>query len=99
MPLLRKKNKQEPKKRSRLRAVPWAALLQVAVVIRARWQRLSAKDRQRFTELLRESQGRAGNLNSRQREELRKIAARLDLRGAARELAPILRGKGRGKRR
>jgi hypothetical protein len=96
---LRKKNKPATKKRSRLRALPWAALLQIAVVVRSRWLAVPAKDRARFVELLRESQGRAGNLSSRQREELRKVVRKFDLKGAAAELAAIVRGGGKRKRR
>jgi hypothetical protein len=100
VPLVTKRRKAEvAKKRSRLRALPWAALLQVAIVLRARWQTLSSKDRARLTELLRESQGRLGNLSSRQRDELRKLVRKLDLKGTFRELAPIVRGGGKRKRR
>jgi hypothetical protein len=96
---LRKKQKGQEGKRSRLRALPWAALLQVAMVLRTRWMALSSKDRARFAQLLRESQGRAGNLSSRQRDELRKLVRKFDTKSAVRELAPIMRGGGKGKRR
>jgi hypothetical protein len=99
VPSLRKTRKAEAPKRSRLRALPWALLLQIAMVMRDRWRRLSAKDRARVAELLRESQGRAGNLNSRQRDELRKLVRKLDLKGAAKDLAPLMRGGARGKKR
>jgi hypothetical protein len=99
VPSTRRKRKLQPAKRSRLRAIPWALLLQVAVVLRNRWLSLSAKDRARFTELLRESQGRLGNLNSRQRDDLRKLVGRFDLRATAGELAPIVRGGGKRGRR
>jgi hypothetical protein len=95
----RKRKVQTVGKGSRLKALPWAALLQVAMLLRTRWRSLSAKDRARMTELLRESQGRVGNLSSRQRDELRKLVRKLDLKGAARELAPIVRGGGKRKRR
>ena len=100
MPSFRKKKRTlDVPKRSRLRALPWAGLLQAAMVLRDRWRTLSAKDRARFTELLRESQGRVGNLSSRQRDELRKLVRKLDLRGAAKDLAPIVRGGTRRKKR
>jgi hypothetical protein len=96
---LGRKSKLPERKRWRLRALPWAAILQAVIVVRARWVALSSKDRARFLQLLRQSQGRAGNLSSRDRDELRKIVRKLDLKGAAGELAPALRGKGRRKRR
>lgn len=96
---LRKKRKLDVPKRSRLRALPWAGLLQVAMMARDRWRALSAKDRARLTELLRESQGRVSNLSSRQRDELRKLVRKLDLKGAVKDLAPLVRGGARRKKR
>jgi hypothetical protein len=49
---------------------------------------------------VRRSRGRTGNLSTKERKELRKLVQKLDLRGAGRELMPLVRGgKRRGKRR
>jgi hypothetical protein len=79
-------------KLDRAKGLPWLALLQAGVIVGKRWSALSAKDRARLGSLLRESRGRMGNLSARQRAELRRLARKLDLRGASRELVPLLRG-------
>ena len=84
--------------RARLRAIPWAAMARVAVVIGQRWTALPAKERERLARLVRESRGRPGNLNAGERKELRKLVGKLDLRGAGRELLPLVRGA-RGRKR
>jgi hypothetical protein len=40
-----------------------------------------------------------GNLSVKERNELRKLAGKLDLKGAGRELLPMLRGGKRGRKR
>ncbi len=63
-----------------------------------RWRALSEKDRARLTRLVRESRGRLGHLSARERDELRKLVRKLDLKGMGRELLPLVRG-GRGRKR
>ena len=95
------RSKATPKsKRERLKALPWAALLQGVVVIGQRWRALSEKDRARVTSLVRDSHGRLGNLSTKERAELRSLAGKLDLKGIGRELLGLARGgRGRGRRR
>jgi hypothetical protein len=81
---------------SRLKALPWAVIARAAVVAGKRWTALSGKERARLASLVRGSRGRPGNLNLRERNELRKLVRKLDLKGAGRELLPLVRG---GKRR
>jgi hypothetical protein len=76
------------------KALPWAAVLQGAIVVGRRWKGLSAKDRERLKQLLAESGGRVSSLSAKQRKELRKLAGKLDLKGMGRELI-ALRGRGR----
>jgi len=86
-------------KARRLKALPWAALLQASVVIGKRWRALSSKERDRLAGLLRASGGRPSNLSEKERRELRKLAGKLDLRGLGRELTALgRRGRGRGRR-
>jgi hypothetical protein len=85
-------------KRSRLKALPWAALLQAGLAFGERWRAMSEKDRARLTQLVRQSRGRVGNLSARDREELRKVVRKLDLKAMGREMLPLVRG-GRRKRR
>ena len=81
---------------TKLGRTPWLLALQAAVVAGQHWRALDEKDRHRLTTLLRDSRGWPGNLTSRERDELRKLAARLDLPGIGRDLLPLAR---RGRRR
>jgi hypothetical protein len=83
----------------RVKALPWAVLLQVGVAVGERWRSLSEKDRARLTGLARDSRGRLGNLSAKERNELRGLVRKLDIRGVGSELRPLLRGRGRRKRR
>ena len=83
----------------RVRAVPWALLLRGGVIVGRRWSALSSKERVRLAQLLRESRGRARNLSTRQRLELRKLWRKLDMKGMSRELMPLVRGGKRSRRR
>ena len=99
-------SKRSPKVKStgsRLKALPWAALLQAGVAFGKRWRGLSERDRARLTQLTRErlrvQHGRLGNLSTREREELRKLVGKLDVKGMGREMFGQFRGAGRRKRR
>jgi hypothetical protein len=85
--------------RERVRALPWAALVQGGVVVGRRVADLSAKDRARLGRLLRESRGWPGRLAPKDRAELRKLLGKLDPKSLSRELLPLVRGGGRRKRR
>ena len=50
-----------------------------------RWRRSQTKERARLAQLVRESRGRLGNLSAKEREELRKLARKLDLKGMGRD--------------
>jgi hypothetical protein len=80
-------------------AVPWALLLRGGMIVGKRWSALSSRERARLAQLVRESRGRLGNLSTRQRADLRKLARKLDLRGMGRELMPLVRGGRRSRRR
>ena len=84
---------------SRLKAIPWAVLARVGVVVGTRWTALSAKERARLASLVRGSRGRPRNLSVRDRYELRKLVRKLDLKGAGRELLPLVSGGKRRRRR
>lgn len=73
-------------------------MLQSIVVIRRHWRSLSEKDRARLASLARDSRGRWGNLNAKERAELRRLTGKLDLKGIARDVAGLARG-GRARRK
>jgi hypothetical protein len=83
---------------SRLKAIPWAALLQAVAAAGQRWRSLSGKDRARLSRLLRGSRGRPGNLSSKERGELRKLVRKLDLKGMGRDVLAPLRSARRKRR-
>jgi hypothetical protein len=83
---------------SGLKAVPWAMLARAGVVVGQRWTALSSKERARLASLVAGSRGRPGNLSVKDRNELRKLTRKLDLKGAGRELM-ALRGGRRGRKR
>jgi hypothetical protein len=83
----------ESKLKRNVKSVPWAALLQGSLIVGKRWMALSAKERARLTEILRESRGHLGNLSVKERSELRKLAHRLDLKGMGSELMVLARGR------
>jgi hypothetical protein len=84
--------------RETLSALPWLAVARGAMIVGRRWTALSAKERARLVELVRESGGRVGNLSVKQRLELRRLAGRLDLKAMTRELMALRRGRARGRR-
>ncbi|TMK40873.1 MAG: hypothetical protein E6G56_05620 [Actinobacteria bacterium] len=80
----------------KLRALPWAVLLDAGVVLGRRWNALSGRERKRLGELLLATRGQMANLSVRERAELRRLVKKLDLAAAGRELVPFanrLRGK------
>ncbi len=87
------RQKSKSKVKRTVEAVPWAVVARGGVIVGKRWVALSAKERARLRELVRESRGRLGNLSAKQRVELRKLARKLDLTGMGSELLPLLRGE------
>ncbi|HWX95418.1 MAG TPA: hypothetical protein VNZ01_01090 [Solirubrobacteraceae bacterium] len=82
----------------RIRSLPWAAALQAGIVLRSRWKSLSQKDRARLMRLMRDSRGRLSNLSGKERQELRRLVVKADLKGIGRDLL-ALRGRRRRRRR
>jgi hypothetical protein len=95
---VRRRKAESNNKSERLKELPWMAVLQGVVLVGRRWRSLSAKDRARLGRLVRDSQGRVGNLSRKERAELRKLVGKLDIRGLAGDLASLARGRGRRRR-
>ncbi len=85
-------------KLQRVRALPWAALAQAAVVIARRWFVLSPEERARLARLARDSQGRPGRLSRGQRAELHALIGKLEVSAVGRELLALARGRAGGGR-
>ena len=69
-------------------------LLDVALVARERWSRLENADQRRLAQILRHGR----HMSARDRAELRRIVAKLELLDAGRELMPMI-GRRAKKRR
>jgi hypothetical protein len=95
MPHLKHSDKSEKSSKStvdRAKALPWALMLQAGFVVGNRLSKLTASERERLLKLLRDSGGRLNSLTEKERKELSRIAAKLDLRGMSGELLPLFRG-------
>ena len=91
--MFRSSKPSKKEKRERVKALPWAAVLQAVFVVRRHWRSLSEKDRARLASLARDSGGRWGNLSAKERAELRKLAGKLDVKGLGRELTGLRRSR------
>ena len=84
----------------RLRALPWLLLFEAARALHSHvMDDLSPRDRRRVAEILRSSHGNPLNVSSAQRNELRAIAAKFDVKGLGRDLVPhaVRHARRRGK--
>jgi hypothetical protein len=73
------------------RALPWALLLEVVVLARDHVGRLTPGERAHLVALVRKSRGRPGNLSAHERNDVRRLAGKLDLPALGRGLGPIAR--------
>jgi hypothetical protein len=81
-----------------LRRVPLIMLAQAAVAARRHWNLLEPHERAELARLVRASRGRPSNLTKRERDELRRVVAKLDLLTLGRTLAPFGRSIRRGRK-
>jgi hypothetical protein len=85
---------------SRVRAVPWSIVFQLALTARKHWKRLEPKDRSRLAELIKKSQGLPNRLSAKERTEFRALVAKLEPAAFAKSIVPIgRRAVMRGRRR
>lgn len=73
------------------RAVPWALALELAVAARDHWGKLTPGERAHLQSLVKKFKGRPANLTPRDRKDLRRILAKMDLPGMGRSLLPRVR--------
>jgi len=89
-------------KLTRIRALPWLLLFEALRTVHSHvMDDLSPRERRRVTEILRASHGNPMNVSPAQREELRAIAAKFDVKGLGRDLMPhaVSHARRRGRRR
>jgi hypothetical protein len=82
---------------ARLRALPWLMLFEVARGVHSHvMDALSPAERRRVMQILRTSKGNPANVTPREREDLRRIAGKLDLKRLGQDLAPrVIAGRRR----
>jgi hypothetical protein len=73
------------------RTIQWAVLLELVVLVRDHWERLTPGERAHLSALVRKSRGRPGNLTPGERRDLRRLAAKLDIPALGRSAAPVAR--------
>jgi len=83
---------------SRVKELPWAAMIGALLAIGRRWRALSEKERSHLLQLVRESGVRPDRLSPKQRRELRGLLIKLDIRGMTADLARLTRATGKRRR-
>jgi hypothetical protein len=85
----------------RLKMLPWLLLFEAAQVLRSHLiENLPSEDRKRVVEVVRRSKGDPRKVTAQEREDLRRIAAGLDLLSLGSHMLPIFgRATRRGRRR
>ncbi|HWI22656.1 MAG TPA: hypothetical protein VNT22_08590 [Baekduia sp.] len=74
---------------SRVRAVPWLVLAELAWTLRKHWVQLPRGDREELARLLKKSKGAPQKLSARERADFKRIVMDLDLKSAALQMAPV----------
>jgi hypothetical protein len=72
--------------------------LELAMIAREHWGRLSPHDRQELSRIVRKSAGRPGNLTAHEKRELSRIVKALEPLEAGRRLLPLGGKLRRGRR-
>ena len=88
-------------KLTRVRAIPWLLLFEASRTLHSHvMDTLSPRERKRVAEILRASRGNPMHVTPSQRDELRAIAAKLDLKRVGRDLMPhvVTHARRRGRR-
>ena len=84
---------------TRVRAVPWIVVFELAVTLRKHWKRLTPPERAQLGALLKKSQGLPTRLTPRERAEVRRLVAKLEPAALAKSVVPIGRKAAKRRRR
>lgn len=74
-----------------VKAIPWALLLEVAMIFRDRWMQLNPHDRAELSDIVKKSKGRPGNLTPHERQRLGVLVRKLEPAAVGRDLLPHAR--------
>ena len=83
---------------SRVRAMPWVMVFELAVTLRRHWKRLAPDERAELADLIRKSQGRPNRLSPAERMRVRRLVAKMEPGQIARSVMPIGRRAMKGRR-
>ena len=83
---------------TRVRAMPWLMVLQLAMTLRRHWKYLSPAERTQLATLIRKSQGSPAKLTRAERADVRRLVRKLEPIAIARSVAPIGRKAMTGRR-
>ncbi|HYF25292.1 MAG TPA: hypothetical protein VD931_06100 [Baekduia sp.] len=68
------------------KASPWMLAAEAGLAMRRRWKDLEADEQRRLRELL----SKAHQLTAKEKDELRRLVAKLDMVGVGKELLPVV---------
>ena len=74
---------------TRVRAMPWLMVLQLAMTLRRHWKYLTPGERTKLASLIKKSQGSPGKLTAHERAEVRLLVRKLEPIAIARSVVPI----------
>ncbi len=82
---------------SRVRAMPWIMVFELAITLRRHWKRLPPGERTELAELIKKSQGRPSRLDGVERKRVRALVAKLEPGQIARSVVPLGRRARKGR--
>jgi hypothetical protein len=74
---------------TRVRAMPWVMVLQLAITLRRHWKYLTPAERSELAGLIKKSQGVPTRLTPTERADVRRLVRKLEPFTIARSVAPI----------
>ncbi len=83
---------------TRVRAMPWVMVLQLAMTLRRHWKYLTPGERTQLASLIKKSQGVPTRLTPAERADVRRLVRKLEPFTIARSVAPIGRRAVSGRR-
>ncbi len=83
---------------TRVRAMPWIMVVQLAMTLRKHWKYLTPGERTQLASLLKKSQGVPTKLTPAERADVRRLVRKLEPITIARSVAPIGKRAVKGRR-
>ena len=74
---------------TRVRAVPWIVVFEIAVTLRKHYRHLTPGERAHLVHLLKKSQGRPNRLTPKERADVRRLVTKMQPGALAKSIVPI----------